>query len=334
MHPTFLIAGRLTREYLLPPVGPARLDMPGGNLLYCAGGLLVWEDQIGLLARVGEDYPRAWLDDFKEKGLDIRGIKTLPETADLRSFVAYTDMHERSYSSPVSHFARRQMTFPKELLGYQSPDETLDDPLQRHPLSPAVADIPQDYHKARAVHICPFDFVGQTQLVRALKGGSLGTLSLDPSPRYMKPAFWKELRVSLQTVTIFHPAEQEMRALFWGETNDLWDMAAKICEYGCEIVVIKRGALGQMVYDARAKRRWEIPAYPARLADPTGAGDAFCGGYLAGFHKTGDPLEAALYGNVSASLKVEGSGPFFPLDVLPGLAQARLASLRETVRAI
>ena len=60
-----------------------------------------------------------------------------------------------------------------------------------------------------------------------------------------------------------------------------------------------------------------------RVVNPTGAGDAFCGGFLAGYRETYDPLEAALCGNISASLVVEGSGPFYALDVWPGLAEAR-----------
>jgi hypothetical protein len=55
---------------------------------------------------------------------------------------------------------------------------------------------------------------------------------------------------------------------------------------------------------------------------------------LAGYRKNYDPLEAALHGNVSASLKIEGSGAFYPLDVLPGLAQARLDSLKELAREV
>jgi sugar/nucleoside kinase (ribokinase family) len=104
--------------------------------------------------------------------------------------------------------------------------------------------------------------------------------------------------------------------------------------YGCEYVVIKCGARGQLLYDTNSKRRWEIPAYPARLADVTGAGDAFCGGFTAGYCKNYDPLEGVLYGNVSASLKLEGSGAFYLLDVLPGLAEARLNVLRDGVRKV
>jgi ribokinase len=89
-----------------------------------------------------------------------------------------------------------------------------------------------------------------------------------------------------------------------------------------------------MLYDAVSKKRWEIPAYPARLDDPTGAGDSFCGGFLAGYQKTFDPLRAVIYGSVSASLTIEGSGAFHALDALPGLAQARLETLSSQVRQV
>jgi sugar/nucleoside kinase (ribokinase family) len=89
-----------------------------------------------------------------------------------------------------------------------------------------------------------------------------------------------------------------------------------------------------MLYDSASRKRWEAPAYPARLADLTGAGDAFCGGFLAGYTETFDPLRAVLYGNVSASLAVEGYGALYALDTLPGLAQARLESLSALVRQV
>ena len=334
MAPTFVIAGRLNREYVLPPSGQPLLDSPGGNLLYAAGGLAVWDSSIGLVGRVGEDYPRQWMRTLNERGFDIRGIRTLRElqNVDLRSFIAFTDTNERSHSNAVSHFARRQLTFPKSLLGYQPPDESRKDPREPEPASPSALDVPKDFRDVRYVHICPFDFVSQSQMVNLFKGGSNQTVSLDPAPGYMVPAFWRDLRLVLQGVTIFQPSEDELRSLFWGETNDLWEMARRISEYGPQIVVIKRGSQGQMLYDVPGNHRYELPAYASRMVDPTGAGDAFCGGFLAGFQKTNDPLLSALHGSVSASLKIEGSGPFYELDVMPGLAEARLFALKEMVR--
>ncbi len=310
------------------------MDSPGGNLLYAAGGMAVWDSNIGLLSRVGEDYPRQWLHELEGRGFDVRGVRVQPESIDLRSFVAYNDSNERSFTSVVSHFARRQMTFPKSLLGYQLADEANNDPREPDPISPTALDVPKEYRDVRHVHLCPLDFTSQSQLVNLFKGGSNQTVSLDPAPNYMNPTFWRDLRVVLQGVTVFQPSEEEMRALFWGETTDLWEMAREISGYGPQLVIIKRGGHGQIVYDAAGNRRYEIPAYPSRLADPTGAGDSFCGGFLAGFEKTNDPLMAAIYGSVSASLKIEGSGPFYPTSVLPGLAEARLHSLQQLVREV
>ncbi len=330
MKPPFVIAGRLRREYLLPPQGQPLLDSPGGNLLYAAGGLAVWENDVGLLGRVGEDYPQQWLSRFEQYGLDTRGIRILPQPLDLRFFLAYTEDYRPSYTNPVGHFARRSLTFPKSLLGYQAPTERTDNRAPS-PDSPRVADIPDDYLHAKAVHLCPLDFITHHHLLLAFHQKTSPAVTLDPSPGYMQPNFLSDLRLLLDGLAAFLPSEEELRSLFWGQTNDLWEMMEALGEYGCPVIVVKRGGRGQWLYDATGKRRWEIPAYPARMADPTGAGDAFCGGFLAGLHRTGDPLQAALYGNVTASLKCEGSGPFYPLDVLGGLAQARLEALQGLV---
>lgn len=334
MEPTFVIVGRITREFILPAVGQPLLDQPGGSLLYAAGGLRIWGENIGLLARVGEDYPRSWLHDFEAHGLDVEGVTILPQSLDLRSFRAYNQEFEVVKGNPVSQFARRGLTFPKSLLNYQSLPDLQKDMKESDVSAPLPVEIPAEYREARAVHFCPLDFVSHTQLTSVFKAGSTTTLTLDPHAGYMKPQFFKNLRVVVSGLTAFLPSEEELRGLFWGETYDLWEMAQAVGVYGCEIVVIKRGAQGQFVYDVAGKHKWELPAYPARLADPTGAGDAFCGGFLVGYKKAYDPLEAALYGNVSASLKVEGSGAFYPLNVLPGLAEARLAALRDLVRKV
>lgn len=331
MEPQFLVFGKLTREYILPPVGPPRLDVAGGSLLYAAAGLRIWESEIGLVGRVGNDYPREWLNVCIARGFDTSGIRILPKNIDVREFLAYTDSFEPSRVNPVSHFARRQMTFPKSLLGYQPPDDSKK-PNPESMLT--VTDIPDDYLTARAALLCPMDIVTQTQLIAGMKRGSVHTFVLDPGPDAMKPKARRELPALLNGVTAFLPSLEKLRNLFWGQTHDLWEMAAAVSIYGCEYVVIKCGGQGQMLYDTNSKKKWEIPAYPARLADPTGAGHAFSGGFLSGYCRNYDPLEGVLYGNVSASLNVEGSGAFYALDVLPGLAEARLGVLREMVREV
>ena len=330
MPPSFLVFGQLTREYLLPPVGLPRLDAMGGSLFYAAAGLGVWESEIGLVGRAGNDYPRHWLNECKSRGLDTRGIHILQKNLDVREFLSYNESFEASRINPVTHFARREMTFPKSLLGYQPVDEKKID----EDRALIVTDIPEEYLNARAALICAMGLISQTQLIAGLKRGSVHTFVLSPSPATMTPTARRALPALLNGVTAFVTSQDELKNLFWGETHDLWKMAESVSMYGCEYVVIKCGARGQLLYDVDTKRKWEIPAYPARVADPTGAGNAFSGGFLAGYCKDYDPIEGVLYGNISASLKLEGSGPFYPMDVMPGLAEARLHVLRDMVREV
>ena len=327
MNPAYLIFGQLTREYLLAATGPARLDVPGGSPLYAAAGFRVWESGLGLVGRVGNDYPREWLEQCALRGIDTRGIKILDQVVDVREFLAYTESLEASRINPVSQFARREMTFPKTLLGYQA-DRPFSDALKL-----LITDIPNSYLIARAAYLCPMDLMTQAQMIAGLKRGTVHTFILDPAPATMTHTTRRELPL-LHGITAFLASQEEMRNLFQAETHDLWEMAEAISMYGIEYVVIKCGSRGQLLFVASNKRKWEIPAYPARIADPTGAGDAFGGGFMAGFCRNYDPLEGVLQGNVSASLKLEGSGAFYPLDVMPGLAEARLNVLRDMVREV
>lgn len=333
--PRFLIAGKLSRDYLILPGDRPELDVLGGNALYAATGLAIWEPDPppGVVARVGEDFPQEWLERCKQRGLDIRGVNVLPQAVDVRSFAAFTGRTSRSLEDPVSHFARLGMTFPKALLGYRPPSY-LDSRTELLPTSLRQGDIPGDFLDASAAHLCPVDFLTHSLLPAVLRQAEFTTITLDPSPGYMNPTFWNDVPALITGLTAFLPSEEELCALFQGRTTDLWEMAEELARYGCEIIVIKRGEGGQMLYDASSRTRWEVTAYPSRLVDPSGAGDAFCGGFLAGLRRTYDPLEAVLYGNISASLVVEGTGPFYAQDALPGLAQARLEAVHQAVRKV
>ena len=328
----FIVAGKLQRDYILPVTGHEALDVPGGSLLYASFGLKLWQNEIGLIGRVGEDYPQDWLEKLSQLGFDCRGIRILTKAVDLRFFAAYPDAETRSFTNPVAHFAHRGLKYPKSLLGYVEPGQAVDSRLQPSDITARITDFPEDYLDATAAHIAPLDFLSHTLLPPAFRQGHITTITLDPSASYMTPIFWDEIPGILRGITVFHASEDKMRSLFQGRSADLWEMADTIAGYGCELVVIKRGVQGQYVLDHARGTRWMVPAYPARVVDPTGVGDAFCGGFLAGFRETYDPLEAALRGNISASIVIEGVTPFYAQDTLPSLVQMRLESLRPLVR--
>lgn len=334
MDYSLVFVGQLRRQFLIPPEGRPLLDVPGGNLLYAASGARQWVDSVCLMARVGENYPHDWLKLFQKKGMDPIGIKIIPGSLDLHTFMVYTDSQNFQRANPVSHFVRLGLPFPKGLLGYQLPTPGQDSRVHTNPDSPKLSDIPPDYLVSKAVHLAPLDLLTHSQLAPAFRHGGVPVVTIDPGPGYMNANFLDDMRSLLQGVTAFLPSEEEIRNLFWGRTNDLWEMAITLSSFGCEIIVIKRGGRGQYVYERSSGKKWDIPAYPSRLVDPTGAGDVFCGGFLAGYAATLDPLQAAMRGNISSSFAIEGSGAFYLLDSMPGLAQARLQSLSTLVRQV
>jgi sugar/nucleoside kinase (ribokinase family) len=328
----YIIAGRLSRDYIITPSGNALIDVLGGNLPYAAVGAAIWEGGIGLIGRVGEDFPQEWLAKIEQKGFDCQGIRILPQSIDLRNFTAFTDTETRHTDAPVPHFVRLNLPFPKSLLGYTPKAQQPDSRAQPTNHTIRMTEIPGAYLDATAAHICPIDFLSHTLLPPVLRQGQVSTITIDPAGSYMNPIFWEDIQVLVKGITAILTSEEKLRSLFEGRSSDLWEMAEAVGSWGCDIVVIKRRGRGQYVYDHSRRSRWLIPAYPARVIDPTGGGDAFSGGFLAGYRSTYEPLEAALYGNISASLAIEGSGPFYALDALPGLAKARLEGLRGMAR--
>ncbi len=90
---------------------------------------------------------------------------------------------------------------------------------------------------------------------------------------------------------------------------------------GPKVVVLKMGESG--AYLATPDRRVRIPRHEVQVIDATGAGDTFCGSFLARTLSGDDPESAARYANVAAALKCTGYGAVAPIpraaDVLAAM---------------
>ena len=131
----------------------------------------------------------------------------------------------------------------------------------------------------------------------------------------------------LADVDLFLPSEVEVKRLCGQNAPEA--AAREFAQYGPKVVVIKLGAEGSLVYDVSHDRLTPVPVYPARVADSTGAGDAYCGGFLAGYLLTSDPITAALYGTVAASYVVEAIGALATRQPTLAEAQDRRAVVAE-----
>lgn len=335
--PRYLFFGKLQREYIITANNTIYLDQPGGNVLYAAGGAALWQEEdetAGIVARVGEDFPRQWIKDLKGYGYNTKGINILQESVDLRAFRRYADMDNYIIKDPIGHFANLEKPFPQALLGYK-PKESKPDSLEDlTTLSIRPSDIPQEYLYANAAHLGPIDYLTHSLIPNVLRQEGITTITLKPDRGYIQPDFWDDLQPIFNDIDGLMFSEQDLRNLFKDKTNDLWEMTEEIATKGCPLVIVLRGERGQILYDANSKKKYEVPAYDARVVDTTGAGSAFCGGFLVGFRHTFDPLESVLHGNIAASIMIEGSGVFYSKDVLPGLQAARLENLQAAVRKV
>jgi 2-dehydro-3-deoxygluconokinase len=80
---------------------------------------------------------------------------------------------------------------------------------------------------------------------------------------------------------------------------------------GPEVVVLKMGETG--AYLATPEHRVRIPSHAVHVVDATGAGDTFCGSFLARILAGDAPEQAARYANVAAALKCTGYGAVAPI---------------------
>jgi sugar/nucleoside kinase (ribokinase family) len=307
----------MTIDTIMSPGGVCSPPQCGGACLYAALGARLWDTDVGIVSIVSAHYPQEWLDDLASAGIDLSGIRRSPLEIGMEANMAYrpdgsrTSFNTREYPEGMSdediHAMQVQIWYD---------------------FSPEASGIPDPYYQAVGAHVAPMPLARQTASLRALAGHVrhrtvdlpwwLGTQQRGEYPD-----------LSHTTATLLSEAEVEG---YFGDIPPL-EAARALAAQGSPIVVVKHGAQGSTIYDAASERSWQIPVYPTTVRDTTGAGDAYCGGFLVGLHETGDPLEAALYGTVSASFVIEEFGALYSLKFTREDAAARLHKLRALLPA-
>lgn len=322
------ILGGLTVDTIVTAGDQVFTQLLGGSAAYAAAGARVWSNSVGVVARVDAAFPDRHIQDIERRGVCVEGIKRIADRLDQETFMVYEEVATRTSPNPASAFLRLNQPMPKALIGYQPPARF--DPASGYPVwAPHPEDIGNAFQAIKGAHLASCPYTSQYTSVDRLQSMPVGKLSLDPDSAIMKSRRPDLIRSLVNGVGVFMPSETQARNLFGPGTGDVWQLAERLIDLGSRHVVVKRGSKGQCLLDGQTGERWLIPAYPCPVTDVTGAGHAYGGGFLAGWVASGDLVEAALAGAVSASLAIEGSGPLYVLDAMPGLAEARLESLRQ-----
>jgi len=291
------IYGNFAIDDLVFPDGSTQWAVPGGSAAYAALGASLWTDSPAIVAPIGEDYPANSLG----SRIDLSRCRHLPLT--MRNWGLYEEDGRRHFISRSSSRNWREF-------------------------SPTPADVRSGYQER--AHIAPLPFEVTTQLVRELRLVGTKSISLDLDDHDLLGNNSLDRMIELlSSIDFFMPSQQDVLMLL-AETDPL-ESLRKLRTLVPEItfIAIKCGAQGSIAHLVGTEEAIRIPALSVEVLDPTGAGDAFCGGVLGGLTRQSDPREALLCGAVSASFCIEGPGFSGFATASEETVNSRLAELRQ-----
>jgi len=325
-----IIAGRVFNETIINKNKQVYINKPGGGVLYAAAGFHLWKKGAGLIAKISKHNSIEWTQEFESCHFNTCGITNISRNFEQRRFYSIKNSNTVYVNNPQKHFFEIKHPLPKSLLGYESSQKVLDKRNTPAPYSIRPDDFSEDYLQANNLLLCPVDYYSHSLIPPFYRSQTNGNVILCASNGYMHPSFWFDIPSLIRGSSAFLATESQIRNLFKGKSEDVWEMIEYIAQSGVEIVVIVNGTETHYLYDAVSKKKYKIPSYPSNLVDTIGTFAAFCGGFEAGYSTHFDPLRAGLMGSVSASLNVEGSTPLHTLHSLPDLANARLESINNS----
>lgn len=295
--------GNMTIDDLVFPDGTTRMGVPGGDAVYASIGASLWGANVHVCSICGFDYPVDML--VREYSVNLSAVRRI-DAPSLRNWGLY------------EQDGTRQFIFRNRGLNWSD-------------YSPRACDLPSSLVRSAPAHIAVLPWAHQLELAQALRRAGTPLITLDPDYHYMEVMSPSEIDVLVQLIDVFMPSRQEAMALFGPrEPRDL--LACFITQYPkLKSLVLKLGEEGSLAFERDTGCVFKVPAYPTRLVDPTGAGDAFCGGVLAGLAEGLGLVDAVLRGTVSASFVVEQFGTTGLGVIARCELEERLESLRTQV---
>lgn len=253
--------------------------------------------EVGIVTKIGEDFPEELLAVFLETGVDIKGI----------SYCKHSTNNKLIYDIEG-----------KKTLEFLSKADDIK-----------FNDIPELYKQAKLFSVSPMNYEVSLRTIKEIYKlekkmsvdiGGYGGGTSDTHPRIKDG---NEIKNLCPFFNIVKGSIEDFGHIFGENTSEIF-ISEKIIEWGAEICVITLGGKGSFVstYDNRKY----ISTYPIkRHVDQTGAGDCYFGGFLTKFLEKYDPFEAALYGTAATSYVIERSG---------GVVAQRMPDIKEVKRRI
>jgi sugar/nucleoside kinase (ribokinase family) len=273
---SILVVGSVALDGVETPFGKVEEEVGGSAVHFAAAASLLAPVQIVGVA--GDDYPMDRLDFLQERGVDLAGI----ERAEGPSF-------------------RWKGRYNYDLSSRETLDTQLGVFAEFHPRIPEGLRSPDILFLGNIHPELQLEVLANVERPRIVACDTMN--------------FWIEgsrdaLLEVLGKVDVLIVNDGEVRQL--ADHHNIFKAARWVQERGPERVVVKKGEHGAVLFDGDAL--FFVPGYPLEEAfDPTGAGDAFAGGFLGSLARVrevdaGALRRAAVVGSATGSLAVEDFG--------------------------
>jgi sugar/nucleoside kinase (ribokinase family) len=273
---SLLVVGSVALDSVFTPFGETA-DALGGSAVYfsVAASLLHRVQVVGV---VGDDYPVAELERLAPRGIDWSGVaRARGESFRWRGRYSYDLQSRETLETRLGVFA----DFDPRL--------------------------PDDWRDARYLFLGNIDPELQLAVLGQMRAPALVVCD---TMNYWIQSRREQLLELLGKVDVLLVNDAEVRELS-GEWN-IHRAGRWVLSRGPARVVIKQGEYGALLMEPG--RTFYVPAFPLEeVFDPTGAGDAFAGGFMGYLARTRSTApeqmrRAMVYGSAMGSFAVEGFG--------------------------
>ena len=234
-------------------------EVLGGAASYFSTAASIY-DQVNLVAVVGSDFPREYLDFWRSRRVNLAGLQIQEGKTFRWSGRYHLDMNVR---------------------------DTLDTQLgvfaDFHPVVPA------EYLDSQLVFLANIQPQLQMEVLEQISRTRLTVL--DTMNLWIATAC-PELTEVMKRVDVLLMSEEEVRQ--YTDQPSIVVAVRQFFDLGLKYMVVKQGSYGALLFGADGTY-FSAPSYPlVEVIDPTGAGDAFAGGFL-GYLATVQPQQNGRY---------------------------------------
>ncbi|MDP2749957.1 MAG: PfkB family carbohydrate kinase [Nanoarchaeota archaeon] len=245
-----IIIGSMGLDDIKTPFGDVK-GVVGGSATYASLAASLFSKP-GIVAIIGEDFPKEQIALLEKKGIDIQGLERKGKTFRWQGMYEF-DMNE----------AKTLKTELNSLMDFKPK-------------------LPKEYKKAKYVFLGNIDPELQLEVIKQLEKPEV--IILDTMNFWISSKKEKLLEV-IGKIDLLLINDGEARQLF--ETTNLVKAAKKALSIGPKAVIIKKGEHGALLFTK--DHHFNAPGYPLEdVKDPTGCGDSFGGTLIGYLSKTKD----------------------------------------------